>query len=60
MRRKDTAIDYVPTQFICEYIKYTTEAQGIAFSSSLYDKGVNYVIFNPLDFECQNDVQVWG
>lgn len=58
MRRHDSVVDYVPTQFICEYIKYTTEAQGIAFSSSLYDKGINYVIFNPLDFECQDDVQV--
>ena len=58
MRRHDSVVDYVPTQFICEYIKYVTDAKGIAFSSSLYDKGVNYVIFNPSDFECQDNVKL--
>lgn len=58
MRRHDSVVDYVPTQFICEYIKYTTDAKGIAFRSSLYDKGINFVIFNPSDFECLDNVQV--
>ena len=58
MRRHDSVIDYVPTQFICEYIRYTTEAEGIAFKSSLSPNGINYVIFNPAFFECQDNVQV--
>ena len=37
MRRYDSIVDYVPTQFICEYIKYTAKADGIAFKSSLCD-----------------------
>lgn len=58
MRRHDSVVDYVPTQFICEYIKYVADAKGIAFGSSLYDSGVNYVIFDPSNFECQDDVQI--
>ena len=58
MRRGDTAFEYIPTQFICEYIRHQMKADGIAFKSSLYEKGINYVIFNPDAFECQDDVQV--
>ena len=56
MRRYDSPVDYVPTQFICEYIKYTAKADGIAFNSSLY-KGINYVIFDTGAFDC-NDVEI--
>lgn len=56
MRRGDTDFEYIPTQFICEYIKYSNKVDGIAFKSSLH-KGVNFVFFNPSDFECQNNVQ---
>lgn len=51
MRRSDSAVDYVPTQFICEYIKYLAKADGIAFRSSLHD-GINYVFFDVNTFEC--------
>ena len=51
MRRYDSPVDYVPTQFICEYIKYTAKADGIAFNSSLH-KGINYVIFDTEAFDC--------
>jgi hypothetical protein len=56
MRRGDSVVDYVPTQFICEYIKYLAKADGIAFRSSLYD-GINYVFFDVTAFEC-NDVKI--
>ena len=57
MRRYDSIVDYVPTQFICEYIKYSAKADGIAFRSSLCD-GVNYVIFDTKSFDCNNLVVV--
>lgn len=57
MRRYDSIVDYVPTQFICEYIKYTAKADGIAFKSSLCD-GVNYVIFDTNSFDCNDLVTV--
>lgn len=52
MRRSDSPVDYVPTQFICEYIKYTSKVDGIAFQSSLYNGGINYVFFNTDIFRC--------
>lgn len=57
MRRGDTDFEYIPTQFICEYIKYSNKVDGVAFKSSLHN-GINYVIFNPNDFECQDNVQL--
>lgn len=53
MRRSDSPLEYIPTQFICEYIKYQTDADGIVFNSSLHKDGVNYVIFNPSKFTCK-------
>lgn len=57
MRRYDSIVDYVPTQFICEYIKYSAKADGIAFRSSLCN-GVNYVIFDINSFDCDDTVVV--
>ena len=53
MRRVDSKLEYIPTQFICEFIKYSTDADGIAFNSSL-SSGINYVMFNPEVFECKS------
>lgn len=57
MRRYDSPLEYVPTQFICEYIKYTAKADGIAFKSSLCN-GINYVIFDASAFECDDHVAI--
>ena len=46
MRRYDSELDYIPTQFICEFIKIFTNVQGIKFRSSLHEIGFNLVIFN--------------
>ncbi len=46
MRRYDNEIEYIPTQFICEFIKVFTGASGIKFSSSLHPSGNNFVIFD--------------
>ena len=52
MRRFDSLIEYVPTQFICEYVQLTQTVSGIRFSSSVYPQGTNVVIFNPNLMQC--------
>lgn len=52
MRRYDSPIDYIPTQFICEFIKIVTGVSGIKFRSSLHSKGNNIVLFDDGIMEC--------
>lgn len=51
MRRFDRALDYIPTQYICDYIKYLGY-DGIKFKSTLNNKGINYAIFDVDKFHC--------
>ena len=52
IRRYDSEIEYIPTQFICEYIRYISDADGILFNSSLHNGGKNIVLFNQDKVEC--------
>jgi hypothetical protein len=52
MRRYDNELDYIPTQFICEFIKVFTGAFGIRFTSSIHPKGNNVVIFDQTLMTC--------
>jgi RES domain-containing protein len=52
IRRYDSEIEYIPTQFICEYIRYITDANGILFNSSLHNGGKNIVLFEQEKVEC--------
>ena len=54
MRRYDSELEYIPTQFICEYIKVFTGAKGIRFRSSLHREGNNIVFFEPTLMECKS------
>jgi hypothetical protein len=54
MRRYDSEIEYIPTQFICEFIKVITGAEGIRFRSSLHTTGKNIVLFDQTKIECTN------
>lgn len=54
MRRSDSELEYIPTQFICEFIRYITGAEGILFASSLYDKGKNFVLFSQEKVICES------
>jgi hypothetical protein len=54
MRRYDSEIEYIPTQFICEFIKIITNAKGIQFKSSLHPKGNNLVLFDENLMKCTN------
>jgi len=53
IRRYDSELEYIPTQFICEYIRYNNEkAAGIIFDSSLHIGGKNIVLFDQDKVEC--------
>lgn len=52
MRRYDSDLDYIPTQFICEFIKVFTNVQGIKFRSSLNNVGNNLVLFDQTQLKC--------
>ncbi|MFN4313456.1 MAG: RES domain-containing protein [Chitinophagaceae bacterium] len=58
MRRYDSDLDYIPTQFICEFIKIFTNVQGIKFRSSLHDHGNNLVLFNQNLMNCVSTKKV--
>ncbi|MGM9737340.1 MAG: RES family NAD+ phosphorylase [Candidatus Cryptobacteroides sp.] len=47
----DTDLEYVPTQYICEYFK-ANGADGIMFKSSVWKGGKNLVLFYPKMAEC--------
>ena len=52
LRRYDSELEYIPTQFICEFIRYITKADGIQFNSSLKKDGLNIVLFNQDNIIC--------
>lgn len=56
--RYDSYLDYVPTQYICDYIKHLGY-DGIKYKSTLHKDGFNYAIFDEKKFKCQN-VQVYN
>ncbi len=58
MRRYDSELDYIPTQFICEFIKIYTGVSGIKFRSSLHVAGNNFVIFDQDLLACTGVDQV--
>ena len=52
LRRYDTELEYVPTQYLCEYCKTSLNADGICFESSLHKGHFNYVLFDQKDATC--------
>ena len=58
MRRYDSELDYIPTQFICEFIKIYTGVHGIKFRSSLHATGNNFVIFDQELMTCTQVNQI--
>lgn len=51
IRKQDKDLDYIPTQYISEYIK-SLGFDGVEYQSSLDKEGYNLAIFNPDKFEC--------
>lgn len=52
MRRYSRKTEYVPTQYICEFIRFVIGADAIQFASSLNEGGINLVVFDPHKMEC--------
>lgn len=57
LRRSDSTLDYVPTQYVADFIKSieyegVPEYEGIEYQSVMYKGGYNLAIFNPELFEC--------
>lgn len=51
IRSADKEIDYLPTQYLSEFIK-SIGFDGVQFQSSLYSSGYNLAIFNYSKLEC--------
>lgn len=51
IRKRDKIIDYIPTQYISEFIK-SLGYDGVEYQSSLKSNGYNIAIFNPEKLEC--------
>ena len=51
LRSFDSELEYIPTQYICEYFK-DCGADGIMFQSSVREEGKNLVLFYPQKAEC--------
>ncbi|MDO7266244.1 RES family NAD+ phosphorylase [Shouchella clausii] len=52
LRRNDSSLDYLPTQYIVDFIK-SEEHIGIKYNSTVYKKGYNLAIFKSDLFECK-------
>lgn len=51
LRRQDSELDYLPAQYIADFIKYLGY-DGICYRSTLNAQGLNYAIFNYKKFSC--------
>ena len=51
LRSFDTELEYVPTQYVCEYFK-SIGADGVMFASSVHKQGKNLVLFHPEKARC--------
>lgn len=52
LRRQDSELDYLPTQYIADFVK-SLGFDGICYRSTLNPSGVNYAIFEYKKFECE-------
>lgn len=57
-RSSDSNLDYISTQFLCEYVK-SLGLSGVIYPSTLYGGGTNLVLFNPEVVEIREDVQAY-
>lgn len=46
-------IEYIPTQYLCEFVKSVANFDGIVFKSS-FDQGRNYVVFDNASFVAED------
>ncbi len=51
LRRSDSALEYLPTQYIAEFIK-SQGYDGVEYASTLREGGYNIAVFDERLFEC--------
>lgn len=51
LRKHDSSLDYLPTQYICDYIKSIGYA-GIKYKSTMCSNGMNFAIFDKDLLDC--------
>jgi len=51
LRKHDSSLDYLPTQYICDYIK-SIGYSGIKYKSSMCSDGMNFAIFDKGLLQC--------
>lgn len=49
LRRIDSDLEYLPTQYLCEYIK-SLGIDGVEYASAMHNGGINYAFFNESKF----------
>ncbi|MBK5458049.1 RES family NAD+ phosphorylase [Peribacillus sp. TH27] len=52
LRRSDSSLDYLPTQYITDFVK-SKGHKGIRYKSTRNEKGYNLAVFNDELFECK-------
>ena len=53
LRRNDSQLEYLPTQYIAEFIK-SKGYDGVEYASTLKEDGCNFAMFDETLFECIN------
>jgi len=53
LSRYDSSLDYIPTQYISDFIKYLGY-DGIKYKSTMNKDATNYAIFDEKKFKCNN------
>jgi hypothetical protein len=51
LRRQDSALDYLPTQYISDYIK-SQGLDGVEYISTMHEGGLNLAVFDSNIFKC--------
>lgn len=52
VRKQDVNLDYLPTQFLCEYIKSKLGFDAVEYKSAMNPDGFNLAIFNDSKLKC--------
>jgi len=53
LRRSDSSLEYLPTQFIAEFIK-SQGYDGVEYASTMSEHSYNLAMFNKESFKCEN------
>lgn len=52
VRKQDVNLDYLPTQYLCEYIKSKLGFDAVEYKSAMNPMGFNLAVFNDQKLEC--------